>query len=94
MTDHNAMRIEEKVRKLRPVMGSQADAYRDLWIAEDWRGRQDVERLVDQEIHRHFPDPEQIALPPPKLTGSSEDGIPLGVIQYPNQTIRCGHLLM
>jgi hypothetical protein len=79
MTSDRLEVVEELARRLRPVIGERADEYARLWLLEDRKGRDEIERLMQVEYREHFPDPDAVVLPPPAEV-SGGDGVRVGSI--------------
>jgi hypothetical protein len=80
-------RIEMLISALRPVLGNQVDAYKQLWLLEDRHGREEIEQLLEWEYAQQFTTPNQPVLPPPPHDSLPSDGIEVGEILYQDKAV-------
>jgi hypothetical protein len=72
------MRVQEICEKLKPIIGNKAEKLYRQYLIEDYKGKQEVEELVNALRIRHL-DEYQILLPPPK---GQAGNYPLGQTLY------------
>jgi hypothetical protein len=82
------MNVQELCRKLKPVIGEKADRYWLAYLAEDHRGKQDIETALNLLADRHLGSAvsqldDPLSLPPESI---SKGAYPLGRIVYANKT--------
>ena len=81
------MEIQELCRKLKPIIGNQADRYWMAYLAEDYRGRQELEiafrLLAAKLLGADIENPEVHLSMPPAAT--AQGAYPMGHVVYANK---------
>lgn len=83
------MEIQEICRKLKPIIGQKADRYYLAWLAQDWKGRQELEVVLGLLAERHLGGDvaeKHIHLSAPSREATAGD-YPLGMVVYNNKDL-------
>lgn len=75
-------RVEQLVKALKPVIGSQADRYRTLWLVSDFKQRWQVEQQLQLLHDRHLARSGTPVLPPPSPADLDSQGLHVGKVVY------------
>ena len=82
--------IEGVCKKLRPVLGEKADSPWHMYLAEDFKGRQElkenIEIIAEKYLSQKPLDTDQILLPPPSEK-SSRGKFLVGNVQYNRESL-------
>ena len=82
--------IEEVCKKLRPVLGEKADSLWHMYLAEDFKGRQElkenIEIIAEKYLSQRPLDNDQILLPPPSGKNSKGQFL-VGNVQYNRESL-------
>ena len=83
------MEVQEICRKLKPIIGPKADRYWLAYLAQDYRGKQEIEMLLNVLAAKHLgsdvENPQIHLSAPPRNTATGP--YPLGSVIYNDKVL-------